>query len=82
MVGLGEAFTLKNPEDELKYIQFYKTLKEKNISTYNDKKEQAQLETTLICFRLGLPFLYAIYKGPVQTEVYQNFNKPLSDPSH
>ena len=29
LVGLGESFTLKNPEDELKYIQFYKTLKEK-----------------------------------------------------
>ena len=29
LVGLGEEFTLKNPEDELKYIQFYKNLKEK-----------------------------------------------------
>ncbi len=29
LVGLGESFTVKNPEDELKYIQFYKTLKEK-----------------------------------------------------
>ena len=29
LIGLGETFSLKNPEDELKYIQFYKTLKEK-----------------------------------------------------
>ena len=29
LIGLGEAFSVKNPEDELKYIQFYKTLKEK-----------------------------------------------------
>ena len=34
LIGLGESFTLKNQEDELKYIQFYKTLKEKGISTY------------------------------------------------
>ena len=29
LIGLGEMFSLKNPEDELKYIHFYKTLKEK-----------------------------------------------------
>ena len=29
LIGLGEAFSLKNPEDEMKYIQFYKSLKEK-----------------------------------------------------
>ena len=29
LIGLGESFTVKNPEDELKYIQFYKNLKEK-----------------------------------------------------
>lgn len=29
LVGLGEMFHLKNPEDEMKYIQFYKALKEK-----------------------------------------------------
>lgn len=29
LVGLGEAFSLKNPEDELQYIQFYKTLQER-----------------------------------------------------
>ena len=29
LIGLGEAFSLKNSEDEMKYIQFYKALKEK-----------------------------------------------------
>ena len=29
LVGLGESFTLKSAEDELKYIQFYKNLKDK-----------------------------------------------------
>lgn len=29
LIGLGEEFTLKNPEDELKYIQFYKNLKDR-----------------------------------------------------
>ena len=29
LVGLGESFTVKNSEDEIKYIQFYKALKEK-----------------------------------------------------
>ena len=29
LIGLGETFSLKNREDELKYIRFYKALKEK-----------------------------------------------------
>lgn len=29
LIGLGELFQVKKPEEEMKYIQFYKTLKEK-----------------------------------------------------
>ncbi|MGN0335205.1 MAG: hypothetical protein ACI4DV_06045 [Lachnospiraceae bacterium] len=62
LVGLGEAFTLKKAEDELKYIQFYKQLKE--VLGNKDYYIVTQAEDDLI-FRCGFdkkhvaaPFVY------------------------
>lgn len=70
LVGLGEAFTLKNPEDEQRYIRFYKTLKEKLGA--RDYYIVTQAEDDLI-FQCGFdkkhvaaPFLY--------TEDEENWN--------
>ena len=62
LIGLGETFTVKNAEDELKYIQFYKNLKDKLGA--RDYYILTQAEDDLI-FRCGFdkkhvaaPFVY------------------------
>lgn len=62
LIGLGESFTVKNAEDELKYIQFYKNLKDKLGA--RDYYILTQAEDDLI-FRCGFdkrhvaaPFVY------------------------
>ncbi len=62
LVGLGEAFTVRNAEDELKYIQFYKQLKE--VLGSKDYYIVTQAEDDLI-FQCGFdkkhvaaPFVY------------------------
>lgn len=77
LVGLGEVFTLKNPEDELKYIRFYKSLKEKLGA--RDYYIVTQAEDDLI-FRCGFdkkhvaaPILY-----PEDEENWNDYMKWLS----
>lgn len=77
LVGLGESFTLKSLEDELKYIQFYKTLKEKLGA--RDYYIVTQAEDDLI-FQCGFdkkhvaaPFVY-----PEDEENWNNYMKWLS----
>lgn len=77
LIGLGEAFNLKNPEDELKLIQFYKTLKEKLSA--RDYYILTQAEDDLI-FQCGFdkkhvaaPFVY-----PEDEENWKDYMKWLS----
>ena len=77
LIGSGEVFTLKNPEDELRYIQFYKTLKEKLGA--RDYYIVTQAEDDLI-FRCGFdkkhvaaPFVY-----PDDEENWKDYMKWLS----
>lgn len=76
LVGLGEAFTLKNAEDEMRYIRFYKALKEKLGA--KDYYVITQAEDDLI-FRCGFeknhvaaPFVY-----PDDEENWNNYMKWL-----
>lgn len=77
LIGLGEAFTLKNPEDEMKYIQFYKKLKE--MLGAKDYYIVTQAEDELI-FQCGFdkkhvaaPFVY-----PEEEENWNDYMKWLS----
>lgn len=77
LIGLGEEFTLKNPEDELKYIQFYKNLKDRLGA--RDYYIVTQSEDDLI-FRCGFdkkhvaaPFVY-----PEDEENWSDYMKWLS----
>lgn len=77
LIGLGEAFTLKDKCDELKYIQFYKTLKEKLGA--RDYYILTQAEDDLI-FQCGFdkkhvaaPFVY-----PEDEENWNDYTKWLS----
>ena len=77
LIGLGETFTVKNVEDELKYIQFYKNLKDKLGA--RDYYILTQAEDDLI-FRCGFdkkhvaaPFVY-----PEDEQNWQDYMKWLS----
>lgn len=76
LIGLGELFQLKNRDDELKYIQFYKTLYEKLGA--KDYYIITQAEDDLI-FQCGFdkdhvaaPFVY-----PDDEENWNNYMKWL-----
>lgn len=77
LVGLGEMFKVKDPEDELKYIQFYKNLKE--ALGAKDYYILTQAEDDLI-FQCGFdkkhvaaPFLF-----PEEEENWSDYMKWLS----
>lgn len=77
LIGLGEAFSLKNPEDEMKYIRFYKKLKE--TLGAKDYYVVTQAEDDLI-FQCGFdkkhvaaPFVY-----PEDEENWNDYMKWLS----
>lgn len=77
LVGLGEMFNVKDPEDELKYIQFYKNLKE--ALGAKDYYILTQAEDDLI-FQCGFdkkhvvaPFLF-----PEEEENWSDYMKWLS----
>lgn len=77
LVGLGEMFSVKDPEDELKYIQFYKNLKE--ALGAKDYYILTQAEDDLI-FQCGFdkkhvaaPFLF-----PEEEENWSDYMKWLS----
>lgn len=77
LIGLGEAFSLKNPEDEMKYIRFYKKLKE--TLGVKDYYIVTQAEDDLI-FQCGFdkkhvaaPFVY-----PEEEENWNDYMKWLS----
>lgn len=77
LVGLGEMFSVKDPEDELKYIQFYKNLKE--ALGAKDYYILTQAEDDLI-FQCGFdkkhvaaPFLF-----PEEEENWSDYTKWLS----
>lgn len=76
LVGLGETFTLKSAEDELKYIQFYKTLQEKLGA--KDYYIVTQAEDDLI-FRCGFDkkHVAAPYLYPEDEENWNDYMKWL-----
>lgn len=77
LIGLGEAFTLKNPEDEMKYIQFYKKLKE--MLGAKDYYIVTQAEDDLI-FQCGFDkkHVAAPYVYPEDEENWNDYMKWLS----
>ena len=77
LIGLGESFTVKNPEDELKYIQFYKNLKEKLGA--RDYYVLTQAEDDLI-FQCGFDkkHVAAPFVFPEDEENWRDYMKWLS----
>ena len=77
LVGLGESFTVKNPEDEIKYIQFYKNLKEKLGA--RDYYVLTQAEDDLI-FQCGFDkkHVAAPFVFPEDEENWRDYMKWLS----
>ena len=77
LIGLGECFTLKNKEDEMKYIQFYMALKEKLGA--RDYYVVTQAEDDLI-FRCGFDkkHVAAPFVFPEDEENWNDYMKWLS----
>lgn len=77
LIGLGEAFSLKNPEDEMKYIRFYKKLKE--MLGAKDYYVVTQAEDDLI-FQCGFDkkHVAAPYVYPEDEENWNDYMKWLS----
>ena len=77
LIGLGEAFTVKNAEDEEIYIEFYKTLKDK--LGVKDYYIVTQAEDDLI-FRCGFDkkHVAAPFVFPEDEEHWNDYMKWLS----
>ena len=77
LIGLGEAFTVKKAEDEEKYIEFYKTLKDK--LGVKDYYIVTQAEDDLI-FRCGFDkkHVAAPFVFPEDEEHWNDYMKWLS----